>query len=438
MNQSSTIWAIIELSVTLFEILLILTLLSHWFGRRFESITYYAIAATVMTGIVYLLNILETPALMAVGIVFALSLLISLTLYNGKFRQSFLLLLIYNILWGGSEFGVLIGLSMILGSPENFALPTMHRLVGLVSTKLVLFIVARLLIRYRQRKVTRLNWLHFLALLAFPGASIFTIISLDQMWQQGQQSVKVQPFAAAAVIALLFANLLVYYLFDRLQFESEERARLQLFRRQIELEKKNLTRAERQHTELQRLAHDLDKIITPISIYARQGKLEQVEESLSAIRRSIAENASSVHSGNAFLDALLAERMALAIQQDTKIRTQISLKNGELPIPAEDFCIILGNALDNATEACARLIKSADRQIHLMLRQEKGMLQLVLKNPLSKPLNASGESFLSSKRDNNERGLGIDSMRRIVNRYRGSMDIDTSAGQFTLTIIIPI
>lgn len=257
MNQTNTIWAFIELSVTMFEILLILTLLSHWFGRRFERFSYYAVAAAAMTGIVYLLNNLDAPAMMAVGIVFALSLLISLTLYNGKFRQSLLLLLIYNILWGGSEFGVLIGLSLILGSPENFALPTMQRLVGLVSTKFVLFIFVRLLIRYRHRKVARLSWSYFLALLAFPGASVFTILSLDRMWQQGQQSINVQPFAAAAVIALLFANFLVYYLFDRLQCESEERARLQLFERQIELEKKNLNRAERQHTELRRLAHDL-------------------------------------------------------------------------------------------------------------------------------------------------------------------------------------
>ncbi|NLC85256.1 MAG: GHKL domain-containing protein [Ruminococcaceae bacterium] len=438
MNPSSILWTVIELSATLFEILLILTLLSHWFGRRFANPLYYAGVAAAMTGIVYLLNILAAPALMTVGIVFALSLLVSLTVYNGKLRQSLLLLLIYNILWGGSEFGVLIGLSQVLGSPENFALPTMQRLVGLVSTKLVLFILIRLLIRFRQRNVSRLSWPYYLALLAFPGASVFTIISLDLMWQKRQQSINVQPFAAAAVIALLFANLLVYYLFDRLQLESEERARLQLFERQIELEKKSLNRAERQHTELRRLAHDLNKIITPISVYARQGNIEQIEESLATIRHSIAENAASIHSGNAFLDALLAERMALALQQNTNIRTQIALDPGELPIPAEDFCVMLGNALDNAIEACARLPESKVRQIHLMIRQEKGMLQLMVKNPLPEPLIILGEEYLSSKRNHNRRGIGIDSMRRIVKRYRGSIDIDTNADQFTLTMILPI
>ena len=438
MNQTSILWTAIELSATLFEVMLILALLSHWFGQRFTRQSFYIGTAIAMTGIVYLLNSLAAPALVTVGVVFALSFLISLTLYKGTIWGSILLLLIYNILWGGSEFGVLIGLSQVFRSPENFALPTMQRLVGLVSTKLMLFILIRLLIRFRQRSTAKLNWPYYLALLAFPGASVFTIISLDLIWQQGAQSTTVRPFAAAAVIALLFSNFLVFYLFDRLQLESEERSHLQLQEQQIEMEKKNLIRAERHHTELRRLAHDLDKIMTPISVYARQGNLEQVEGALAAIRRTITENAADIQSGNAFLDALLAERMALAARQDIQIRTRIELANSELPIPADDFCVLLGNALDNAIEACAQLPSTMERQISLMIRQEKGMLQLVVKNPLAKPLKPDGECYASSKADRNLHGFGIDSMRRIVRRHQGNIDMDATADQFTLTVILSI
>ncbi|NLC84843.1 MAG: sensor histidine kinase, partial [Ruminococcaceae bacterium] len=141
---------------------------------------------------------------------------------------------------------------------------------------------------------------------------------------------------------------------------------------------------------IRKIAHDLvQRTLRQMGIH------EQIEESLSAIRHSIAENAAIIHSGNAFLDALLAERMALALQQNTNIRTQIALDPGELPIPAEDFCVMLGNALDNAVEACARLPESKVRQIHLMIRQEKGMLQLMVKNPLPEPLIILGEEYLS-------------------------------------------
>lgn len=72
--------------------------------------------------------------------------------------------------------------------------------------------------------------------------------------------------AAVSTIALLFANLMVFYLFDRSLADADARTNLLLMERQIELERKNLTRAERQHSELRRLSHDLDKLVTPVAI----------------------------------------------------------------------------------------------------------------------------------------------------------------------------
>lgn len=176
MGQSSFLWTIIELAADLFETLLLISLLSHLLGRRFTNPWINVGTVLGLVGAIYAMNTLAFPDLATVGIYLVLSLIVATTLYRGSLLNSFLLLLVYNILWGASEMGVLFILSMIFGSPDNFALPTMQRLVGLISTKLVLFILVRLLIRFRQPKARRLNWSYYLALLAFPSATVLTIV----------------------------------------------------------------------------------------------------------------------------------------------------------------------------------------------------------------------------------------------------------------------
>lgn len=76
---------------------------------------------------------------------------------------------------------------------------------------------------------------------------------------------------------------------------------------------------------------------------------EYIKDSISGLEPAAAE----IYSGNTAVDAILGyyKREALANQIDIQISVSLT---DTLPIQDTDFCIILGNLLENALEACIR------------------------------------------------------------------------------------
>lgn len=58
-----------------------------------------------------------------------------------------------------------------------------------------------------------------------------------------------------------------------------------------------------------------------------------------------------VDTGNPALDAIISAKQAVVAQKGIAFHYQLQIPK-QLPIAPEDICVIFGNALDNAIEAC--------------------------------------------------------------------------------------
>jgi hypothetical protein len=125
--------------------------------------------------------------------------------------------------WGGSEMGTLFLLSELYGSAAGFSTASPARLVAIVVSKIVLFIMMRIIIRIRLEKHQRIPQKYFLGLMLFPVSSILSIAMLTQTWVKATGLERLNNFwlEALASISLLFANLFVFALFDRVTEETQ-------------------------------------------------------------------------------------------------------------------------------------------------------------------------------------------------------------------------
>lgn len=102
-----------------------------------------------------------------------------------------------------------------------------------------------------------------------------------------------------------------------------------------------------------------------------------------------------------------------------------------------DLCIILGNALDNAIEGCMRSIKAEERYIDLIVHLDRKNLIILVRNSFDgKILKTKNGHLITTKNDNNNHGLGIDSIKRTTNKYHGTVIIDTENNCFKLKIVL--
>ena len=107
-------------------------------------------------------------------------------------------------------------------------------------------------------------------------------------------------------------------------------------------------------------------------------------------------------------------------------------------INAIDLYAILGNALDNAMEAVEKFKHEEKRQIDVMIYRQQNFLVMNVINPIKGNLVYEEELPVSTKGDKRFHGFGLKSIRYIVKKYDGFLNISEEDGCFSLKILIPI
>ena len=104
-------------------------------------------------------------------------------------------------------------------------------------------------------------------------------------------------------------------------------------------------------------------------------------------------------------------------------------------IDSVDIAILLGNALDNAIEATAKLTDKRIKNILLMIILKGNDLNIIIKNPVEYDVNT--DHLISNKKDKRFHGYGIINMKTVVDKYKGSLIFTCQDNIFRTTIILP-
>jgi sensor histidine kinase regulating citrate/malate metabolism len=107
---------------------------------------------------------------------------------------------------------------------------------------------------------------------------------------------------------------------------------------------------------------------------------------------------------------------------------------GELDDTVEsDLCIIVGNLLENAVEACRRMENGA-RFIRLNSRLEYGTLTITADNSFNGNIWEKDGVFLSSKREGE--GVGLSSVAAVAKKYGGRARFEAKDGVFQASVYV--
>lgn len=251
-----------------------------------------------------------------------------------------------------------------------------------------------------------------LLLWAFPGAPAF-----------------LQMFSVAAVLAVLaLLHMLWQRQLDGVLRRIGQGSRLLQNQREADY----MRSVDRQYQRTRELWHDLKNHISVLQILAQERKYGELTEYLAGFRQDVERQMLPYRTGNSAVDALLGDKL-YRIQ---KKGIAVSLKLcplGELRIPPQDFCVILGNLLDNAMEACAEL---KEARIALSLKLQEGFYYLNITNT-AKELEKKEARFVSRKMGMENgvgHGLGLRSVERLVHQYGGSMTAEYRDGKFMVIL----
>lgn len=202
-----------------------------------------------------------------------------------------------------------------------------------------------------------------------------------------------------------------------------------LLEKQVQAQINHYTELENTYTEIRKFRHDYTNHINCIHSMLKAGRYDEIAEYLENITEIFPVNEFLFSTGNFISDAILSEK-----QNSVKLDNITIQFDGTVPtsINETDLCIILGNAVDNAIEACRPL--GGEKIISVYGGFNHGYFILTVTNPTDNPGVESGILPITTKSDKYEHGFGLSNIKSVVDKYNGYMKVENRNNVFTLSL----
>ena len=267
--------------------------------------------------------------------------------------------------------------------------------------------------------------------------SIFVIASLSVLLMFSVMlqtpASEINEMLAISVLGLLACVFIALYFYEYQGRQAAELATQRQYVQQLRAQVKHLDDVMLQQDKLRRFKHDCANQLIALRGYFKDSNptegMAYVERMLGRLDRI----APAIDTGNVVLDAMLNEKMTLAQSKGIHFETHLQIAS-TLQMDAEDVCVIFGNALDNAIEACERM-EQEERRIHLTLFQQDQMLFCKLVNTAN-PMDIKDSK--TSKKDVKNHGMGLDHIRMALKCYGSELQMEYKEGLFILKFVIAL
>ena len=229
---------------------------------------------------------------------------------------------------------------------------------------------------------------------------------------------------------------------DMICWNREKNGRIVL-EKQISSLQEHMEEVERIYSGIRGMKHDMKNTISVIQrLSAGEGNGE-LEEYLSELNRGLEKLEVRFKTGNTVVDTLLNMKYHEAVRDvpDLKMDADKLMLPQGLEIHSYDIGIVLGNAVDNAMEACRKLKAKepeADAFIRLCSLQKGNLLILKVENSFEGRLvRRRQEEFpMTDKADRENHGIGLANIKSTAEKYQGTMDFKVKGRVFILSVMM--
>lgn len=201
----------------------------------------------------------------------------------------------------------------------------------------------------------------------------------------------------------------------------------------IDIQRRGYDRVVQKMESTREYRHDMRHHLAVIEGLAKQGECDKIIEYTTNLNGSFGKLEGMSYCKNPEINAILSEYIGRAESAGCRITQSLTLPE-MLPFEENDVCLVLANTIDNAINACSELPEEK-RYINISAAYENGHRLLVsVNNPCSKSFefDENGLPVTGEHSPNNldEHGIGLRSVKRIVEKYNGFMRCVLENGEF--------
>ena len=258
------------------------------------------------------------------------------------------------------------------------------------------------------------------------------------------------PILMLVIPAILILSLLsiVYSvkLFQDMITLNKEKSDKLILEKQMKNMQEHMTEMEHIYGGVRSMKHDMKNtlsVIMQLVVNEEKQANEELQNYLSELNQTMDRLDFQYKTGNSVVDILLNMKYheLTRIMPDIQLNADRLLFPENLQIQGYDIGIIIGNALDNAIEACKKLKKndkSAEAFITLSSFTRGKMFFIEVENSFDGKINRKkySEFPVTDKKDKKAHGIGLSNIKNTAEKYHGGVDWSAHNKKFTLTVML--
>lgn len=237
-------------------------------------------------------------------------------------------------------------------------------------------------------------------------------------------------FTLLSCFMLGFSNILLFDFIDSFCKNAVNESRVGAALELIQAQREQYQAMLEHNKDIMKIEHDNKNFCIGLISDLKEGRVEAAIDKLTEAHNISAEK--QALSGD-IISSIVSIKRKLAMEKNVDIIYNHGHK-GELFVQATDLAVILGNALDNAIEACCKMESQEKKMVNLFVTFKNGSVVMVIKNPVSNSVDVS--ALTTDKNNSKYHGYGIISMKQIAEKYNGEVMMSCEDGIFTTSIVM--
>lgn len=423
-----SLFDIADLSTGFFEafytIILFETFLKH--RKKLKLWIYYMGAVVLGIAINFTNHLFSTSIANLAGMVLC-NICFSL-LYKSSIKLKIMSSLFSFMVAIGAEIAIFMCMSACLGDAVlKISEDGIPRLIGIIASKILGCALIFYICKTARKNKDPLDsgyWMLFLIMLISVIITLYTFYAVIKVGVS--QNIRIKIYFCT--VGVIFTSIIILFLYNKNIKQRSELADERLISRSLNERIKYYSEMAKSYDKLRSFRHDMKNTLLSVRAKAARGEVDGCIKILDGI---IGDSLSSFvyHTGNTGLDAILGAKKDEAEQKGIQFETKLSIPPN-LPLADEDICVIFGNALDNAIEACEKLNEHS--YIYVLIKHDGKDLLCRIEN--SCPSDAS-LTKKTSKPNKHEHGIGIRNIERTLEKYSAVSDAQIHDGAYILSIL---
>lgn len=422
------IYEIANLLTGLFEAIMAFMLFNKYMIQR-DSVPkfVYPVAVFFLAAGIDAINIIFNYDFLNVVSIFILIIAFSFV-YRPDIKTGVIMSVLTVVICSCTEVLVLYIITILKNCDKEYVyLNPSLRTLGIALSKAFAFAIIKIICLFSKKnklKMPAVHWMLYSSVFVVDVFAIYLIFNpASNMYSAYMQVI--------GSIGLLYSILITLYLYENMSTQAEKLKEKELLEQQYKAQVSHLNELVLAQEQIS-VYHDLANHMISVKSYLDHHNYEDGNEYLSKLLDKIDIHSNIIDTGNIAIDAIITSKRNLAQKNNILFKADLQIPE-KLNIDPSDCCVILGNALDNAIEACEHLEEG--RYITIKMAYHDNILSCKITNPVAKNFEKNKLLF-TTKRDPKNHGIGTKNIKKTLNKYKHAYRMEYENNQFIFSFMI--